>query len=216
LGRGPHGHRDRRHPGRHRHLAVRSTARQWFFVGPFAFRVATDRSPAGHLRHSLAQLVFFWTSFLIVLPIVLAWFERRWRLEWSPLRNSTWAGAGPIVFVVASALGVWSCLAMALRGEGTPLPAATARNLVVVGPYRFVRNPIAVAGAFQTIGVGLWLGSWMVLVSSIAGGLIWNTFIRPEEEADLVARFGHDYEAYRAVVRCWIPTLRAVTDGRSG
>ena len=84
-------------------------------------------------------------------------------------------------------------------------PAATARNLVVVGPYRFVRNPMAVAGALQTVGVGLWRGSWIVIVSSITGALIWNTFIRPEEEADLAARFGDDYDAYRAVVRCWIP-----------
>ena len=97
---------------------------------------------------------------------------------------------------------------MAMRGEGTPLPAATARNLVVVGPYRFVRNPMAVAGALQAIGVGLWRGSWMVIASSIAGAVIWNTFIRPEEEADLAARFGSDYETYRSVVRCWIPIRR--------
>jgi protein-S-isoprenylcysteine O-methyltransferase Ste14 len=37
-----------------------------------------------------------------------------------------------------------------------------ANRLVVVGPYRIVRNPMAVAGALQTIGVGLWVGSWAV------------------------------------------------------
>ena len=178
---------------------------QWFFLGPFTFRVARDRSRGGHLRHSLMQLVFFWGTFLILLPLVLSSVERRLRLEWSPLQRSGFAWAGPIVFVVASAFGLWSCVSMALVGEGTPLPAATARNLVVVGPYRFVRNPMAVAGALQTVGVGLWRGSWIVIVSSITGALIWNTFIRPEEEADLAARFGDDYDAYRAMVRCWIP-----------
>lgn len=183
---------------------------QWFFIGPFAFRVAGNHSRGRHLRSSLLQLVLFWTAFLILLPLGLSWAERRLRLDWAPLQRSVFTRAGPIVFFVASAFGLWSCVSMALRGEGTPLPAATARNLVVVGPYRFVRNPMAVAGALQTVGVGLWRGSWMVIVSSITGALIWNTFIRPEEEADLAARFGSDYVAYRAAVRCWVPIRRRV------
>ena len=155
-------------------------------------------------------MVFFWTTFLIAVPLVLSWAERRLRLDWDPLQRSGFARAGPIVFLVASAFGLWSCVSMAILGEGTPLPAATARKLVVVGPYRFVRNPMAVAGALQTVGVGLWRGSWMVIVSSLTGALIWNTFIRPEEEADLSARFGDDYDAYRALVRCWIPIRHRV------
>jgi protein-S-isoprenylcysteine O-methyltransferase Ste14 len=181
---------------------------RWLFLGPFRFRVARDRSRGRHLRDSLIQLVFFWSTFLILLPLALSWVEHRLRLEWSPLQHSGVVRAGPIVFLVTSAFGLWSCVSMAIRGEGTPLPAATARKLVVVGPYRFVRNPMAVAGALQTVGVGLWRGSWMVIASSIAGAMIWNTFIRPEEEADLAARFDDDYEAYRAVVRCWIPVRR--------
>jgi protein-S-isoprenylcysteine O-methyltransferase Ste14 len=115
----------------------------------------------------------------------------------------TWVGA--ITFLLGSAMGLWSMASMALVGEGTPLPAATARKLVVAGPYRFVRNPMAVAGAVQTVGVGLWLGSWSVLVAAVVGCLIWNQFIRPDEEADLLARFGEPYEAYCAAVRCWLP-----------
>ena len=188
---------------------------QWFFIGPFAFRVAGNQSRGRHLRRSLVQLVFFWTTFLILLPLVLSSAERRLRLDWDPLQRSGFARVGPIVFLVASAFGLWSCVSMAVLGEGTPLPAATARNLVVVGPYGFVRNPMAVAGALQTVGVGLWRGSWMVIVSSITGALIWNIFIRPEEEADLAARFGDDYDAYRAAVRCWIPIRhRATVIGR--
>jgi protein-S-isoprenylcysteine O-methyltransferase Ste14 len=177
-----------------------------FFVGPFAFRVAGERSGAGHVRRSLGQLVVFWTVFLVLLPLALAWGERRLRLTWPPLHGPGWATVGAVVFVAGSALGVWSCLSMARRGEGTPLPAATARNLVVGGPYAWVRNPMAVAGALQTIGAGLWLGSWWVVGSSVAGALLWNTWIRPAEEADLGARFGPDYEAYREDVRCWVPS----------
>lgn len=65
---------------------------------------------------------------------------------------------------------------------------------------------MAVAGGIQTAGIGLWLGSWTTEVVAAAGALIWNTLIRPDEEADLAARFGAAYQAYRARFRCWIPT----------
>lgn len=104
--------------------------------------------------------------------------------------------------------GLWSCVTMALRGRGTPLPAETARELVVAGPYRWVRNPMALAGAAQTAGVGLWTGSWVVIALAAAGGVVWNALIRPVEEADLAARFGPAYDSYRREVRCWIPVRR--------
>lgn len=183
---------------------------EWFFVGPFKFRVTRDQRQRTHLRRSLSQLVVFWSSFLIALPLLLAWAERRMRLSWPVLAERGWSWLGAAVFLLASAFGLWSCISMALVGEGTPLPARTARKLVAVGPYRFVRNPMAVAGALQTIGVGLWLGSWIVLLSAAAGALIWNTFIRPAEEADLHARFGDEYVAYAATVSCWVPRSRRV------
>ena len=99
-----------------------------------------------------------------------------------------------------------SCVTMALRGKGTPLPAETARELVVTGPYRFIRNPMAVGGLVQTVGVGLAIGSWMVILIAVAGALVWNHLIRPTEEADLAERFGDPYRRYAESVRCWVPT----------
>jgi len=181
--------------------------REWFFVGPFRFRPAPERSRSGHVARSLAQLVVFWSAFLVALPLVLGWIERRIRVNWSQLDSGLVMWLGVATFGVGSVIGLWSCLSMALLGEGTPLPADTTRRLVVSGPYTFVRNPMAVAGAVQTIGIGLWVGSWIVMVSAAAGALIWNTYIRPDEEADLAARFGAPYEAYRDEVQCWVPTI---------
>lgn len=179
--------------------------RRWFFVGPFRFRPAAESTPPRHLWRSLRQLVVFWTTFLVLLPLVLDQIEERWQVDAPWLQGPTVRTVGVVVFGAGSAVGLWSCVSMALRGDGTPLPAATARRLVVAGPYRWVRNPMAVAGAVQTIGVGLWLGSWMVVVAAFAGGVVWDHFIRPEEEADLAARFGDDYVHYRDTVRCWLP-----------
>jgi protein-S-isoprenylcysteine O-methyltransferase Ste14 len=96
---------------------------------------------------------------------------------------------------------------MSTRGSGTPLPSAATTRLVTSGPYRFVRNPMAVAGIVQGVGVGLTLQSWLVVLYAIAGSVVWNWFVRPVEEADLTAKFGNEYLAYRAQVRCWIPRV---------
>lgn len=178
----------------------------WFFVGPFSFRVADEAPDVHHLRRSLAQLVVFWTTFFVVVPLALMTIEERLHLTWSALDREGVRLAGATAFLLGSAAGLWSCVTMALRGKGTPLPAETARELVITGPYRIVRNPMAVAGLLQTAGVGLVVGSWMVIVVAVAGALVWNVSIRPTEEADLVARFGDPYRRYAERVRCWVPT----------
>jgi hypothetical protein len=102
----------------------------WFFVGPFSFRVADEAPSARHLRRSLVQLVIFWTTFFVVVPMVLVTVEERLNLHWTALDRAGLRLAGAVAFVLASALGLWSCVTMARRGNGTPLPADTARELV--------------------------------------------------------------------------------------
>ncbi|GAB3598665.1 methyltransferase family protein [Microbacterium tumbae] len=172
-------------------------------VGPFAFHPATERSTGDHLRRTVVQLLVFWGAFLFAAPLVIAFVERRWMLDipFPPLVRVL----GAIMLLAASALGVWSALAMSTRGEGTPLPSETAARLVVTGPYRLVRNPMAVAGIAQGAAVGMLTGSWLVIVYALCGSLVWNALIRPLEEEDLEQRFGAEFRAYRDRVRCWAP-----------
>ncbi len=181
----------------------------WFFVGPFSFRVADTASDGHHLRRSLGQLVVFWATFFGLVPLLLVALEVRLRLDLAALDRWDVVAVGATTFVLGSAMGLWACVTMALDGHGTPLPAETARDLVLTGPYRYVRNPMAVAGAVQTVGIGLLIGSWTVIVVAVAGALVWNTLIRPAEEADLRARFGDPYLRYCERVRCWVPVRPA-------
>ena len=85
----------------------------------------------------------------------------------------------------------------------------TARKLVIRGPFRYVRNPMAVAGIGQGIAVGVVLGSGLVIAYSLAGAVIWHVAVRPHEEADLLDRFAEDYRRYRDSTNLWIPKLRS-------
>jgi len=178
----------------------------WLVRGPFAFRPAAARPTAAtHVVSTFGQIIVFWGLFLVVIPLVARFLEQRWAIA---LPVPAFVGpVGVAVLVLASALGIWSAVVMSTLGNGTPLPSAMATSLVIAGPYRWVRNPMAVAGIVQGIAVGLILSSWVVVVYAIAGSLVWNYAIRPHEEADLERRFGDQFRRYRDTVWCWVPRL---------
>lgn len=183
---------------------------QRFLVGPLAFRPARGVSAERPLPATVAQLLVFWTLFLVVIPLPVVWLEHRWGVS-ATLPEPLGAAAmlcGLVLLLAASALGLASAATMARIGRGTPLPSAMPHRLVVAGPYRWVRNPMAVAGIGQGIAVGLLGQSWLVIAYALAGAVLWHLLVRPEEEGDLAARFGADYARYRAQVRCWVPRLR--------
>jgi len=175
----------------------------WVISGPFAFRPALPRTTSvRNIVSTFGQIVVFWGFFLAAVPAGLRLLERRWGVDvtvpgiWAP---------GLALLVLASALGLWSGITMSVVGKGTPLPSAMPNRLVVAGPYRFVRNPMAVAGFAQGVAVGLLISSWFVVGYGLLGALLWNYAIRPHEEADLELRFGDGFRRYRAAVRCWVP-----------
>ncbi|WP_092096850.1 isoprenylcysteine carboxylmethyltransferase family protein [Curtobacterium sp. UNCCL20] len=181
---------------------------EWVTFGPLAFRTADPDAPRRrNVLATVLQIVVFWGLFLGVIPLVVAFAEHRWRLH-PPLPDALVTAsvvAGAVALVAASALGIASAAAMATQGKGTPLPSAMPNRLVVAGPYRSVRNPMALAGIAQGVAVGLLLSSWMVVVYALAGSIVWNCIVRPLEEADLEHRFGDDFRRYADRVRCWVP-----------
>ena len=186
-----------------------SVPTHWLMVGPFRIRPAPAGASVGrHVGATAGQIVVFWGLALGLVPALLVWVETRWMLH-VPLPAGVRI-AGVVLFVAASTVGLWSGAVMSTRGDGTPLPIATARRLVVGGPYRFVRNPMAVAGITQGIAVGLTLSSWIVVLYAVCGSVVWNAAIRPHEERDLEARFGEQFRRYRSQVRCWVPRLTPV------
>ena len=150
---------------------------------------------------TLVQIVCIWSVALVVIPFVLLdSFGNAYSLK---LGLPTAMGAG--LFLLASVLGLASAFYMVRDGAGTPLPLDQTNKLVVSGPYRFVRNPMAVAGISQGLAIALIFQSVALLIYSLLGGLVWHLVVRPFEEADMVTRFGESYLEYRSKVACWIP-----------
>ncbi|TWU24844.1 hypothetical protein Pla52o_11350 [Novipirellula galeiformis] len=171
---------------------------------PATIRVTT-MSKTTALCWTFAQTLLFWSLFLWILPKGIVELEDRMGLP--AFTHSGQSAFSLVLFAFASAIGAWSGIAMAIHGDGTPLPTATASKLVVVGPYRFVRNPMALAGIMQGVAAGWYFGSYTVIGYALAGACVWHWFVRPVEESDLRARFGDNYGQYKLDVRLWVPTI---------
>ena len=180
----------------------------------WAFRPARPAGPGWNGAKTGAQIVVAWGFALGLLPVLAQRVDGACGL--GSFGSIASRGVGGVVFAVASAVGIASAWVMVTRGRGTPVPFDAARELVVSGTYRVVRNPMVVSGIGQSIGVALLLGSPLATLLPVAGALVWNEVLRPPEERFLVERFGESYQDYHARVRCWIPKRSPYPSSRRG
>lgn len=149
--------------------------------------------------------------FLVLAPGTVAglvpWRISRWRVEGSVFGLLPLRVAGALLIAAGLAGLLDSFARFALQGLGTPAPVFPTRDLVITGPYRYVRNPMYVAVLAVILGQGLLLGNVRVLGY---GALVWlacHLFVVAYEEPTLRASFGAQYEDFCGAVPRWIPRL---------
>lgn len=112
---------------------------------------------------------------------------------------------GMAVGVGGAALTLWCVITFAFVGRGTPAPFDPPRRLVVQGPYRFARNPMAIGVALVLTGAALFYQSVVLFGCTGLFLLIIHLFVVWYEEPTLRRLFGEEYEAYTRRVRRWWP-----------
>jgi protein-S-isoprenylcysteine O-methyltransferase Ste14 len=175
---------------------------------PVRGRVARPAGFRYNYAKTLVQTASMWLFFFVALPAIIYRFESKLELARFRFASPFWKRVAAAGFLSGAALALTSAVFIVAKGEGTPLPADAPRKLVVAGPYRYVRNPMAIGSiALQGTAVAVWLGSPLVMLYALLGTLGWDLVVRPWEEADLERRFGEPYNRYRENVRCWVPRL---------
>lgn len=165
------------------------------------FQTAKSKSRKWNLIKTLIQTTFFWILFLYLIPKGIVRFDRFFDIPvFNPMPLT-----GGVLFTFFGIIGLSSGVTMSWIGRGTPLPLDCPNRLVIKGPYKFVRNPMAVAGIGQGISVGIILGSFTVIAYALTGALLWHFTVKPFEEDDLEQRFGQSFLEYKKNVKCWIP-----------
>ena len=123
---------------------------------------------------------------------------------------------GAVITLAGVGLALWCALTFAVVGRGTPLPFDPPRRLVIAGPYRWVRNPMALGVGSALLGVAVFYESpgWLVFAGLFMLGI--HAFVVLYEEPTLQRLFGAEYEAYRARVHRWLPHRPTSTRPRAG
>ena len=124
-------------------------------------------------------------------------------LQWS---------AVPVVLALAPGLALWA--ARSIGGNVTKTAGVRPDHVLVTsGPYRWIRNPLYLAGTLEFIGIALLTGSLFVLGMTMLAftGLLLRL---PREEAALAERFGEAWHAYTETSGRFFPPVLARWPGR--
>jgi protein-S-isoprenylcysteine O-methyltransferase Ste14 len=121
------------------------------------------------------------------------------------LPGSLGVSIGVVLLVLGSMLCAW-CVLRFKKAKGTPVPFNPPTELIIAGPYVWMRNPM-VTGVFTGLfGIGL-------ILHSVSIVFIWTPLyilvhvieLKKVEEPELELRFGAAYADYKRQVPMFIP-----------
>jgi protein-S-isoprenylcysteine O-methyltransferase Ste14 len=146
---------------------------------------------------------------LLIIPAGILWatgFRIGWGLGWPwdavvVLAGSVLMGNGLYYLFMT----IWLFINI---GKGTLAPWSPTKKLVIIGPYRHVRNPMIASVIIILLGESIAFGSiWIFLWFMLFFGINHIYFVYSEEPG-LGQRFGGEYIIYKENVPRWIPRLR--------
>jgi protein-S-isoprenylcysteine O-methyltransferase Ste14 len=79
--------------------------------------------------------------------------------------------------------------------------------LVTRGPYRWIRHPLYTVALAVFLSLGLIAANWFMLVMVLVGLAAIALLVVPREEAELLRKFGGEYETYRQRTGRFLPRL---------
>lgn len=143
----------------------------------------------------------------LLLSIILYAFNPRW-MDWSAMTLplwTRWVGAGLAIACVPLLWWVFSSI-----GSNISETVLTKRDhqLVMKGPYRWVRHPLYSVGLLEILALSLLAANWFMLLLCMVGIVVFRLVVIPKEEANLVAAFDGEYQRYQTEAGPLVPRFR--------
>lgn len=156
--------------------------------------------------HLKAILVPFTVTILI--PLAILYYSNQLRLD---TVSGISIAIGVLLILAGLFLLITTNILFAQIGKGTLAPWNPTQKLVIMGPYRFVRNPMICGVLLILLGETILFSSFYLLLWF---AYFWARYDRHSilrEEPQLLARFGNEYLVYKENVPMWIPRIRPWT-----
>lgn len=146
---------------------------------------------------------------LVFVPALVLWLAHEGpyaAMPSGPLAFRFWLAL--IIGACGLALAAWTVRLFTGFGDGTPAPWDPPSKLVILGPYRHVRNPMITSVILMLLAESLMFASWPLAVWMATFFVVNAVYFPLSEEKGLEKRFGEDYRLYRDNVPRWVPRLR--------
>lgn len=135
---------------------------------------------------------------LLILSFVIDYFFPQFRFIHGPLRY-----AGIILVLTGLSMTFYSFYLF--KKNKTPILPGTKPTFVVMqGPYKFTRNPMYLGVTLALLGMSIYIGNLLVLLSPLIFFIAISIVYIPFEEKLMEKLFGKKYLDYKKKVRRWI------------
>ena len=144
-------------------------------------------------------------SFL-VLPGTFAGLIPAWIVSGDPRRGHG-LSIGAVPLIAGAAVLLWCVRDFYVFGRGTLAPWDPPKHLVIVGLYRFTRNPMYIGVLLLNVGWSLLAASPSLAGYAIILAIAFHLRVVLYEEPRLRKQLDEEWVNYSATVRRWLPRL---------
>jgi len=140
----------------------------------------------------------------LALPGVVALLVPMWIVWNRRPASEPWFSIGLATLVAGLALLLWCVRDFYVAGKGTLAPWSPPRNLVLVGLYRYSRNPMYVAVTMMLAGWSLCFWSRTLAIYACVVLVAFHLRVVFGEEPWLARTHGAAWDDYKAKVPRWL------------
>ena len=117
-----------------------------------------------------------------------------------------WLAVGLGICIVPSVHWVLGTLG---RNVSETVLTKQQHELVMRGPYRWIRHPLYTTGVALFLALGLIAANWFILLFALLALIAIRLVVVPLEERELLARFGSKYQQYIRRTGAMFPRMRS-------
>ena len=122
---------------------------------------------------------------------------------------------GVMAIIIGGIVAIWTIVIQINLASGTPFPMLPTKKLLIVGPFKYCRNPMTLGTIIAYGGIAILIGSFTALIAVSIFAAILIGYLKIVEEKELQMRFGSEYIEYKKKTPFIIPIKIVRTDSKN-
>jgi protein-S-isoprenylcysteine O-methyltransferase len=173
-------------------LVIIITVQCYYLVSELRLTVRTTRGTNAAIDRGTMRLVWI----LVACCYITGWFPVIFDFGTLVVLGDwlTWAGVAIMIFGIVFRRNAISVLGKFFTST---VQIQKDHQLVMIGPYRYIRHPSYLGILIMTMGLGIALSNWISLILCIVLPVIGIIKRIQVEERELEQHFGTQYQDYR-------------------